>query len=101
MCLFVRTRAATPAPADKLEKNGKEVEKEEDKEEGEAPSDKVKEKEKDEGKEVDGNRTADPEEVPISAFLISQIMLIKVFFTFSVSVFASLQNFGPFYEISI
>ncbi|XP_041821723.1 chromodomain-helicase-DNA-binding protein 3 isoform X3 [Chelmon rostratus] len=57
------SKPATPAPADKLEKNGKEVEKEEDKEEGEAPSDKVKEKEKDEGKEVDGNRTADPEEL--------------------------------------
>ncbi|XP_031145676.1 chromodomain-helicase-DNA-binding protein 3 isoform X5 [Sander lucioperca] len=43
---------ATPAPSDKLEKNGKEGEK--DKEEGEAQSDKekVKEKEKDEGKET-------------------------------------------------
>lgn len=57
------TFAATPAPVDKLERNGKEAEKEEA--EGELPSDteKVKEKEKDEGKEVDGNRTADPEEV--------------------------------------
>ncbi|XP_034712877.1 chromodomain-helicase-DNA-binding protein 3 isoform X2 [Etheostoma cragini] len=54
---------ATPAPSDKLEKNGKEGEK--DKEEGEALSDKekVKEKEKDEGKEVDSNRTAEPEEL--------------------------------------
>uniref|UniRef100_A0A8C3G7F9 Chromodomain helicase DNA binding protein 3 n=1 Tax=Cyclopterus lumpus TaxID=8103 RepID=A0A8C3G7F9_CYCLU len=61
MCLC----AATPAPSDKLEKNGKEGEKEEDKEESEAQADKerVKEKEKDEGKEVDSNRTADPEEV--------------------------------------
>lgn len=58
-------RAATPAPVDKLEKNGKEAEKEEDKEEGEAQSDKekAKEKEKDEGKEVESSRTADPEEV--------------------------------------
>uniref|UniRef100_A0A4W6CQM9 Chromodomain helicase DNA binding protein 3 n=1 Tax=Lates calcarifer TaxID=8187 RepID=A0A4W6CQM9_LATCA len=54
---------ATPAPADKLEKNGKEGEKEEDKEEGEAPSEKEKVKEKDEGKEVDSNKTGDPEEV--------------------------------------
>lgn len=65
MCLFlfVQTCTATPAPTDKLEKNGKEGE--ENKEEGEAPSDKekVKEKEKDEGKEVESNRTADPEEV--------------------------------------
>ncbi|XP_070849290.1 chromodomain-helicase-DNA-binding protein 3 isoform X3 [Chaetodon trifascialis] len=62
------SKPATPAPSDKLEKNGKEVEKEEDKEEGEAPSDKekVKDKEKDEGKEVDGNRTADPEELSSS-----------------------------------
>lgn len=62
---FFRTCAATPAPVDKLERNGKEVEKEGDKEEGEAPSDKdkLKEKEKDEGKEVENKRTADPEEV--------------------------------------
>ncbi|XP_073330820.1 chromodomain-helicase-DNA-binding protein 3 isoform X2 [Pagrus major] len=55
------SKPATPAPIDKLEKNGKEVEKEEDKEEGEAPSDKVKER--DEGKDVDSNKTADPEEL--------------------------------------
>ncbi|XP_038586758.1 chromodomain-helicase-DNA-binding protein 3 isoform X4 [Micropterus salmoides] len=57
------SKPATPAPTDKLEKNGKEGE--ENKEEGEAPSDKekVKEKEKDEGKEVESNRTADPEEL--------------------------------------
>lgn len=50
-----------------MERNGKEAEKEEA--EGEVPPDKekVKEKEKDEGKEVDGNRTADPEEVGRSA----------------------------------
>lgn len=63
MCVFVWPCAATPAPADKLEKNGKEGEKEEDKEEGEAPSEKEKVKEKDEGKEVDSNKTGDPEEV--------------------------------------
>ena len=61
LCLFIPSCAATPAPIDKLEKNGKEVEKEEDKEEGEAPSDKVKER--DEGKEVDGKKTGDAEEV--------------------------------------
>ncbi|XP_039996405.1 chromodomain-helicase-DNA-binding protein 3 isoform X1 [Xiphias gladius] len=64
------SKPATPAPAEKLEKNGKEGEKEEDKEEGEAPSEKekvkVKEKEKDEGKEVDSNRTGDPEELSSS-----------------------------------
>ncbi|XP_034471433.1 chromodomain-helicase-DNA-binding protein 3 isoform X3 [Hippoglossus hippoglossus] len=52
---------ATPAPADKLEKNGKEGEKEEDKEEGETLSEKGKEK--DEGTEVDDNKTGDSEEL--------------------------------------
>ncbi|GLD53796.1 chromodomain-helicase-DNA-binding protein 3 [Lates japonicus] len=60
------SKPATPAPADKLEKNGKEGEKEEDKEEGEAPSEKEKVKEKDEGKEVDSNKTGDPEELSSS-----------------------------------
>ncbi|XP_030285993.1 chromodomain-helicase-DNA-binding protein 3 isoform X3 [Sparus aurata] len=55
------SKPATPAPIDKLEKNGKEVEKEEDKEESEAPSDKVKER--DEGKEVDSKKTGDAEEL--------------------------------------
>ncbi|KAM7377244.1 hypothetical protein PAMA_013841 [Pampus argenteus] len=55
------SKPATPAPSDKLEKNGKEGEKE-DKEEGEAPS----EKDRDEGKEVDGNKAADPEELSSS-----------------------------------
>ncbi|XP_053199386.1 chromodomain-helicase-DNA-binding protein 3 isoform X3 [Scomber japonicus] len=61
------SKPATPAPADKLEKNGKEGEKEE-KEEGEASSEKekAKEKDKDEGKEVDGNKAADPEELSSS-----------------------------------
>lgn len=59
------TCAATPAPVDKLERNGKEAEKEEEKAEGEATSDKDKEreKEKDEGRDVDSNKTAEPEEV--------------------------------------
>lgn len=57
--------AATPAPVDKLERNGKEAEKEEEKAEGEATSDKDKEKEneKDEGRDVDSNKTAQLEEV--------------------------------------
>ncbi|XP_019116871.1 chromodomain-helicase-DNA-binding protein 3 isoform X1 [Larimichthys crocea] len=68
------SKPATPAPADKLEKNGKDAEKEEDKEEGEAASDKekVKEKDKEEGKEVDSNRTADPEELSSSTKETSQ-----------------------------
>ncbi|XP_022619930.1 chromodomain-helicase-DNA-binding protein 3 [Seriola dumerili] len=62
------SKPGDPAPSDKLEKNGKEGEKEEDKEEGEAPSEKEKgkEKEKDEGKEVDSNKTGDPEELSSS-----------------------------------
>ncbi|KAG7241601.1 hypothetical protein INR49_025521 [Caranx melampygus] len=63
------SKPATPAPAEKLEKNGKEGEKEEDKDEGEAPSEKEKgkEKEKDEGKEVDSSKTGDAEELSSSA----------------------------------
>ncbi|XP_059210753.1 LOW QUALITY PROTEIN: chromodomain-helicase-DNA-binding protein 3 [Centropristis striata] len=68
------SKPATPAPSDKLDKNGKEGEKEEDKEESEAPSDKEKgkEKEKDEGKEVDGNKTAEAEELSSSTKETSQ-----------------------------
>lgn len=64
MCLC----AATPAPSDKMEKNGKEG----DKEEGGASSDKerAKEKEGDDGKEVESNSTADPEEVGHSEKMI-------------------------------
>uniref|UniRef100_A0A8D3E4Y0 Chromodomain helicase DNA binding protein 3 n=1 Tax=Scophthalmus maximus TaxID=52904 RepID=A0A8D3E4Y0_SCOMX len=58
-------RAEDPAGVDKLEKNGKEGEKEEDKEECETPSEKEKAKEKDEGKEVDSDKTEDAEEVGI------------------------------------
>ncbi|XP_026209292.1 chromodomain-helicase-DNA-binding protein 3 isoform X2 [Anabas testudineus] len=64
------SKPATPAPADTLEKNGKEGEKEEDKEEGEAPSEKVKEK--DEGKEVDSSKTGDLEELSSSTKETSQ-----------------------------
>lgn len=48
---------------DKLERNGREVDKEEDKEDGETPPDREKAKEKDEGREVESNRTTDCEEV--------------------------------------
>uniref|UniRef100_G3Q6H2 Chromodomain helicase DNA binding protein 3 n=1 Tax=Gasterosteus aculeatus aculeatus TaxID=481459 RepID=G3Q6H2_GASAC len=50
---------ATPAPFDKLERNGKE----EDKEESEGRADGERAKEKDEGSEEDGNGPADPEEL--------------------------------------
>ncbi|KAM6959760.1 chromodomain-helicase-DNA-binding protein 3 isoform 1-T1 [Tautogolabrus adspersus] len=62
------SKPATPAPSDKLEKNGKEGEKEEEKEEGEAMSEKEKgkEKEKDEGKEGDSKNTTEPEEISSS-----------------------------------
>lgn len=64
MCIFM-SRAATPAPVEKLERNGKEMEKEEEKEDGPAASDKErgKEKERDEGREVENIRTADSEDV--------------------------------------
>ncbi|XP_056298167.1 chromodomain-helicase-DNA-binding protein 3 isoform X1 [Pseudoliparis swirei] len=57
------SKPATPAPSDKLEKNGKEGEKEEEKEESEAQADKERVKEKEEGKEGGSNRTADPDEL--------------------------------------
>lgn len=64
MCIFMWC-AATPAPVEKLERNGKETEKEEEKEDGPAVSDKErgKEKERDEGREVENNRTVDSEDV--------------------------------------
>uniref|UniRef100_A0A8C7SDR0 Chromodomain helicase DNA binding protein 3 n=1 Tax=Oncorhynchus mykiss TaxID=8022 RepID=A0A8C7SDR0_ONCMY len=58
------SKPATPAPSEKLEKNGKDGEKEEgEKEEGKAPSEPEKdgEKETEGGKAVEGNRSADPE----------------------------------------
>ncbi|XP_047453618.1 chromodomain-helicase-DNA-binding protein 3 isoform X3 [Mugil cephalus] len=66
------SKPATPAPAEKLEKNGKEGEKEEDKEEVEAPLEKERDKEKEEGKEVDGGKTGDPEELSSSTKETSQ-----------------------------
>ncbi|KAJ4948480.1 hypothetical protein JOQ06_020014 [Pogonophryne albipinna] len=64
------SKPATPAPSDKMEKNGKEG----DKEEGGASSDKerAKEKEGDDGKEVESNSTADPEECSSSTKDASQ-----------------------------
>lgn len=58
-------RAATPAPAEKLERNGKEPEKEDEKEDGEAVADKErgKQKEREEGGEAENNQTVDSEEV--------------------------------------
>ncbi|KAM3591285.1 uncharacterized protein V6R79_026058 [Siganus canaliculatus] len=50
------SKPATPAPVDKQEKNGKEAEKEEDKEEGDAATEKDKVKEKEEVKEVEGGK---------------------------------------------
>lgn len=57
--------AATPAPAEKLERNGKDTEKEDEKEDGEAVGDKDrgKQKEREEGREVENSRTIASEEV--------------------------------------
>lgn len=57
--------AATPAPAEKLERNGKETEREEEKEDGEAVADKERgrQKEGEEGREVENSQTVDSEEV--------------------------------------
>lgn len=57
--------AATPAPVEKLERNGKELEKEDEREDGEAVADKErgKQKEREEGREVENIRTMDSEEV--------------------------------------
>lgn len=65
--LFDELFAATPAPVDKTEKNGKEGEKEEDKGEEQPEKEKVKEKEKDDGKE-ESNKSADTEEVGTANF---------------------------------
>ncbi|XP_056884414.1 chromodomain-helicase-DNA-binding protein 3 isoform X4 [Takifugu flavidus] len=68
------SKPATPAPVEKLERNGKETEKEEEKEDGPAVSDKErgKEKERDEGREVENNRTVDSEDLSSSAKELSQ-----------------------------
>uniref|UniRef100_A0A8C8MCK4 DNA helicase n=1 Tax=Oncorhynchus tshawytscha TaxID=74940 RepID=A0A8C8MCK4_ONCTS len=62
------SKPATPAPSDKLEKNGKDGEKEEEDEEGKASSEPEQdgEKEKNKGKEEESNKSADSEETPIS-----------------------------------
>lgn len=60
------SKPATPAPSDKLEKNGKDGEKEEEDEEGKASSEPEKDGEKDEGKEEESNKSADSEEPQIS-----------------------------------
>ncbi|XP_008433722.1 chromodomain-helicase-DNA-binding protein 3 isoform X2 [Poecilia reticulata] len=59
------SKPATPAPSERLEKNGKEGEKEEEK--GEADASAEKEKVKEQQKEVDGNKTGDTEELSSSA----------------------------------
>ncbi|KAM4714402.1 chromodomain-helicase-DNA-binding protein 3 isoform 3-T3 [Anableps anableps] len=64
------SKPATPAPSEKLEKNGKEGEKEEEK--GEADASMEKEKVKEQQKEVDGNKTGDTEELSSSTKEISQ-----------------------------
>ncbi|KAK2863071.1 hypothetical protein Q5P01_002604 [Channa striata] len=56
------SKPATPAPVDKLEKNGKEGEKGEDKEEGDVLLEKDKVKEQDEGKDLDSNKAGDNSE---------------------------------------
>ncbi|XP_029695694.1 chromodomain-helicase-DNA-binding protein 3 isoform X6 [Takifugu rubripes] len=68
------SKPATPAPVEKFERNGKETEKEEEKEDGPAVSDKErgKEKERDEGREVENNRTVDSEDLSSSAKELSQ-----------------------------
>lgn len=66
------SKPATPAPAEKLEKNGKEGEKEEDREDAEAAVEKEKLKEKDEGKDLDGTKTGDPEVLSSSTKEASQ-----------------------------
>lgn len=68
MCIFMSC-AATPAPVEKLERNGKETEKEEEKEKEDGPAvsnkERGKEKERDEGREVENNRTVDSEDVSL------------------------------------
>ncbi|XP_036002272.1 chromodomain-helicase-DNA-binding protein 3 isoform X1 [Fundulus heteroclitus] len=63
------SKPATPAPSEKLEKNGKEAEKEEEKGEAEASTEKEKAREQ---QKEDGNKTGDTEELPSSTKEISQ-----------------------------
>ncbi|XP_014852935.1 PREDICTED: chromodomain-helicase-DNA-binding protein 3-like isoform X2 [Poecilia mexicana] len=66
------SKPATPAPSERLEKNGKEGEKEEEKGEADASAEKEKVKEKEQQKEVDGNKTGDAEELSSSTKESSQ-----------------------------
>ncbi|KAM4564735.1 chromodomain-helicase-DNA-binding protein 3 isoform 3-T3 [Fundulus diaphanus] len=63
------SKPATPAPSEKLEKNGKEAEKEEEKGEAEASTEKEKAREQ---QKEDGNKTGDTDELPSSTKEISQ-----------------------------
>ncbi|XP_016526537.1 chromodomain-helicase-DNA-binding protein 3 isoform X8 [Poecilia formosa] len=66
------SKPATPAPSERLEKNGKEGEKEEEKGEADASAEKEKVKEKEQQKEVDGSKTGDAEELSSSTKESSQ-----------------------------
>ncbi|TNM93781.1 hypothetical protein fugu_001957 [Takifugu bimaculatus] len=79
LMLATTTRLAPPSQPllllwKSFERNGKETEKEEEKEDGPAVSDKErgKEKERDEGREVENNRTVDSEDLSSSAKELSQ-----------------------------
>ncbi|XP_023201886.1 chromodomain-helicase-DNA-binding protein 3 isoform X2 [Xiphophorus maculatus] len=66
------SKPATPAPSERLEKNGKEGEKEEEKGDADASAEKEKVKEKEQQREVDGNKTGDAEELSSSTKESSQ-----------------------------
>ncbi|XP_032439518.1 chromodomain-helicase-DNA-binding protein 3 isoform X1 [Xiphophorus hellerii] len=66
------SKPATPAPSERLEKNGKEGEKEEEKGDADASAEKEKVKEKEQQREVDGNKTGDAEELSFSTKESSQ-----------------------------
>ncbi|XP_054916143.1 chromodomain-helicase-DNA-binding protein 3 isoform X2 [Poeciliopsis prolifica] len=66
------SKPATPAPSERLEKNGKEGGKEEEKGEADASAEKEKVKEKEQQKEVNSNKTGDPEELSSSTKESSQ-----------------------------
>ncbi|XP_043954188.1 chromodomain-helicase-DNA-binding protein 3 [Gambusia affinis] len=66
------SKPATPAPSERLEKNGKEGEKEEEKGDAEASAEREKVKEKEQQKEADGNKTGDAEELSSSTKESSQ-----------------------------
>ncbi|XP_027894646.1 chromodomain-helicase-DNA-binding protein 3 isoform X5 [Xiphophorus couchianus] len=66
------SKPATPAPSERLEKNGKEGEKEEEKGDADASAEKEKVKEKEQQREVYGNKTGDAEELSSSTKESSQ-----------------------------